>query len=1032
MKKKQIILGSVMLGALTLGAIAPNIFKKSQKEMIGEDNALYGDRLEVDYNNPDVVFPKEAGEATVKAASVSIRYHDPAYDSDPSVYTDREFWIWGDSANGEAHEASIKTDSDGFHYIETSFDFTGDYATFYGGKRIFFIVKYKKGTPKGGGDGWQNKTLNIEVEYKDEFVPNKDGHVDIWGIPSEGSDVEVYGTKEGTTTDRFLKVSFDKDWKSISVKTTSSKGVQFKLYALTSNYMNNTLSANLEDYLIAYGTATKANFKIMLKQIVRVNVQYLLTGVFPDFPQYTKKKYVAADAFYETPRFKQYYEYTGNDLGCTYNDDKSTTFKVWAPASANVRVYLYNSGSESKYKRWDETATDSPAGGYNMAFRPGGVWELTIKNKDLKGMYYRYYVANSLGQQETMDPYAKACGVNGDRAMIVDWKETNPDGWDSVPAVWDGVEGYDIKNPNDLSIYETHIRDLTMDSSWTGSSMRGTYSAFAEKGTRYSDGTTEVTTGYDHIEEFGVKAIQLIPVFDNDNLEGTGNIYVDGEDTGKPERTYNWGYNPLNYNCVDGSYATDPYNGISRIKEYKSLIKAYSENANHTRIIMDVVYNHVSSIAQHCFTKLMPKYYFRYNSSGSPYDGSGCGNEVKSEAPMMSKYIVDSLCWWAKEYKVKGFRFDLMGLIDWQTIKKAAQELYKIDKDIYLYGEGWASFGGCHLDPTLYPDNWGADTWHVYNKLYKQGEMCYVGCFNDKARNEIAGETGNINDWGFVLQGGTHAGKKSISIADMLVGYHTGSEYEDDHRTGANPNQMVAYSSCHDDFSTYDHIWYLLREALQGDDRRQMADVAAAVASVESTIMMTNGVAFIQGGQEIFLSKQVTQADIEEYGDEVLERCATVEGVKVSSNSYKLRDETNSIKWDRKIAIPDLDNGTKVPVNQFYQGIRKACNERNKMAKYDYDYLQAHNPFNTSADGLKVLIRGDGSNKVQINNGNYTFITAGNTGDGCADGFVSYQYEASATKVFTSNPGTDGQGKGYNVATGGINMWWYTSVLFKR
>lgn len=990
MKHSKVLAGAIFAGAMVVGVLSPSMFKKVAKELLEPDNAEYGERLEVDFNHPDVL-PNPYKAANAKPTSVSLYYRN-----DNADCAKREFWIWAAGVDGSAFTPTV---TDGGKQMEVHLDFTGAYADFYGKPSIFFIVKYKKGTPEGGGDGWQGQSLNVEVKYEDEFAPDSNGHVDIWSIHGEGTSIEVYPNKEGTTTDRFTSASFT-DWKHIKVTATAAPS-SYKIYALTSNYMNHTMSANLDDYLIGEGgQQNSSTFTITLNYTAKINVQYLIEGYFPKFPEYKKQKYVSAAPLYEykdssgNNRFKTYYTYNGDDLGSTYNGPDSTTFKVWAPAAANVRVFLYNSGSDATYIEEDPTATDSMAGGYDMAFRPGGIWQVTIKNRDLKGMYYTYQVANSLGKAETMDPYAKACGVNGKRGMIVDWSETNPDGWDTVPAVWDGVAGYDITNPNELSIYETHIRDLTMDETWTGQSMRGTYSAFMEKGTTYTKNATTVKTGFDHIEEFGVKAIQLIPVFDNDNMEGIN------------ERSYNWGYNPLNYNCVDGSYATDPYNGISRIKEFKQLIKAYSENANHTRIIMDVVYNHVSSLAQSCFNKLMPYYFFRYTKNNEPYNGSGCGNEVKTEAPMMSKYIVDSLVWWAKEYKIKGFRFDLMGLIDWKTIKKAAEELYKVDKDIYLYGEGWSM--GCNLDTTLYPGNCGSDTSTIYSKLYRQGNMTYVGGFNNAARNAIAGETGNAGEWGFIDQGAEHVGDKSTAVADMLVGYHTG--------VGGNPNQMVAYSSCHDDFSTFDHILYNLREQLVGEDKRQITDVCAAVAAVESTIMMSNGVAFIQGGQECFLTKEVSAEDLAKYGTD---RTILIEGKRVSDNSYRLSDYTNSIKWDRKIAI-----GT-TSTNVYYQAIKDAVHTRNQMAKYDYDYLQTHNPYSSSSS-FYVEGHGNGKTIIHMKNQAYDFFVAGNTGENCVNGHWDFS-TAGRTIPFASNP----VNHGFDPDAGGIKLYWYSCVCFK-
>ena len=991
MKSKKLLLGSLFAGALTLGVITPKAVSTVVKEKLEPDNAEYGERLFVDYNNPDAVVTKSKVSRAAKAVnSITIHYHN-----DDGKCDTREFWIWCDGVNGSAFTPTV---TNGGKDMSVSIDFTGEYANFAGKKGLFFIVKYV-GT-------WTGQSANIELKYEEfQNAINDSGHADIWCIPGEGNAIEMYESEELTKMDRFQTASF-KDWKTIEVVATAAPS-SYKLYALTSYYMTHLQSAVLDDFLLKEGSSpsvtdvtfnggTSKKFSINLNFTVKPNVQYLLEGVFPNYPNYTKQKYIAFHNLYETPRFRQYYTYSGEDLGATYNGENSTTFKVWAPTAANVRLCIYNSGTPEEYKDEDATATDN-YGEYSMAFRPGGVWEVTVTNKDLKNKYYTYSVYNSLGNTMAIDPYAKACGVNGIRGMIVDWNETNPDGWDNLPLKWDGDSKLDIKNPNDLSIYETHIRDLTMDDTWTGTTMRGTYSAFSESGTTYTASGTTVTTGYDHLKELGVKAIHLLPVFDHDNNERLGH------------RSYNWGYNPANYNCIEGSYATDPYNGAARVKEFKQMVQAYANNGNGTRIIMDVVYNHVSSITSSPFHKLMPRYYFRYTAEGNPYDGSGCGNEVKTEAPMMSKYIVDSLCWWAKEYKVKGFRFDLMGLIDWKTALKAAQELYKIDPDIYLYGEGWSADGSSGNIENQEPDDpyygtWGCDTWTTYNKLQKQGDMCYVGTFNNQGRNAIAGETGKVDDWGFIDQGSGDVGDKSNIIADMLVGYHSGQERVD-------PNQCVNYSSCHDDFTTFDHLLYALNNDMNSD---YPGLACAATAAVESTVMFSNGVALMRGGEEIFQSKVVSQADLDEYGTE---RTVLIRGKYVSSNSYHLSDATNAFKWDRKIAIEGKS------VLGYYNAIKDAVHARNIIAKYDKAQTDAHSPF-SSTSPMNVWNRGDGSTVLGMKNGDYFFFLAGcNEDDIPFDAITQYN-----KKVFCSNP-ADG---GYEAKAASIKLGWYTCVCLTK
>ena len=988
--KNKLLLGLAFAGTLLLGTLTPTMAHHNpKKEKLVDDN-VYDNPLVMDYDHPTFMeTPLRA--KVVSATSVVIHYHN-----DDAQCAKREFWVWCNGVNGSAFAPVVAT---GGKDMTLTMDFTGELANFANKKGLYFIIKYK--------DTWTGQSDNMYIDYT-EFVPDANGKSEVWCIPGEGNAVEMYENEELTKMDRFQLATF-KNWKSIEVIATDVPS-SYKLYALTTNYMAISATATQDDlnrYLIKEGSSPTCTdvtynslpckkFSIDLNFTAKVNVQYYLEGVFPNYPSYTKTKFISFHSLYETDRFRQFYTYTGDDLGATI-DGSNTTFKVWAPTAARVRVLIYDSGTSADYADEHEGVTgDDTVRGYNMVFQPGGIWQVTI-NKNLHGKYYKYAIKNSLGSSECVDPYAKAAGVNGERGMVVNFSKTNPDGWDSVPLKWDGVSGYDIAYPNDLSIYETHIRDLTMDQTWTGNSLRGTYSAFAESGTTYTKDGVTVTTGYDHIKELGVKAVHLEPVFDHDNLEGLD------------ERSYNWGYNPLNYNVVEGSYATDPYNGVSRITEFKQLIKAYSENGNHTRIIMDVVYNHVASAPASCFNKLMPRYYFRMTEEGAYYEGSGCGNEVKSEAPMMSKYIVDSLVFWAKEYKIKGFRFDLMALVDWQTVKKAAQELYKIDPDIYLYGEGWSADGSSGNmqnqnpgDP--YYGNWGCDIWTVYNKLQKEGNMCFVGTFNSAGRNAIAGETGKVTDYGFIDQGSGDVGDKSNIVADLLVGYHAGQERVD-------PNQCVNYASCHDDFTTFDHLMYALNNDMNSD---YPGLCCAATAAVESTIMFSNGVAFMRGGEEIFQSKEVSSEDLALYGTD---RTVVIRGKRISDNSYRLSDYTNAFRWDRKISIEGVNT------KKYFDAIKDAVHARDNITKYNKAQLDAKSPW-SSTSPMNVWNRGTGSTVLGMKNGDYFFFVAGVNDDNISFGAIN-EYNK---QVFCSNPAAGG----YVAGADYIKLGWYTCVCLTK
>ena len=335
--------------------------------------------------------------------------------------------------------------------------------------------------------------------------------------------------------------------------------------------------------------------------------------------------------FYSTEEFENAYTYDGDDLGATWSKE-STTFKVWAPTAAGIKVNLYKGGEEGK---------DDLIESHDMKSDDKGVWEVKVDG-DLNGTYYTYTADFGDTQNEACDPYAKTVGVNGDRAMVIDMDSTNPAGWDN-----DSNPNKNLKN-TDVSIYELHVRDLSSDAS-SGIKNTGKYLGLTETGTTNSKGQS---TGLDHIKELGITHIQLNPVYD----------YATVDETKLDTNQFNWGYDPKNYNSPEGSYSTDPYNGDVRVKEFKEMVKTLHDN--DISVVMDVVYNHTYS-TDYCYNKLVPDYFYRPGSNGS-----GCGNDVASERAMVRNFIVDSVAYWAKEYHIDGFRFDLVGLIDVQTIKE--------------------------------------------------------------------------------------------------------------------------------------------------------------------------------------------------------------------------------------------------------------------------------------------------------------------------------------------------------------------------
>ncbi len=899
---------SFLFAALLGSTLGFSLLNSDDNKKIEPDNITYADPMVVDLETPF-----KAGDDTeegIFAHKITMHYRN-----EDAKCGEREFYVWTKTATAYSLKPEVSPDGKEMMVV---IDYSEDKFKPYASESyIYFIIKFK-GT-------WNGQSEDILVPF-DKYTPDENGHLEIWTIPGEGTSVEIYMSEEETKFDKITSAKFT-DWKTISCESTIVAS-SYALYAFDSSYFDKAATEKEYDkefYLLKTGIPTETSFEIKLNYTAHINVRYVVESIFATKPTLTQSINVGMENLYADSRFEQYYTYDGSDLGATYTKE-ATTFKVWAPTSAALYLNVYNTGTPKNLKIADISASNF-CKTYRMGYQPGGIWQVTVEG-DLSGKYYTYDVYNASGDSEVVDPYAKACGVNGLRGMIIDFDTTDPEGWDNIPQVWDQDPTFDIVSPQELAIYEIHVRDLTSDETWQGNSRRGTYSAFSEAGTTYtgkdsSENDVTVKTGFDHIEEMNVNAIQILPVFDHDDnetlaLDENNNLNVS-------EMMFNWGYNPLNYNCIEGGYATDPYDGASRINEFKTMVMNYANNANNTRCIMDVVYNHVSSASNSNWTHLVPKYYYRYDAEWNYYAGSGCANEIKTEAKMVRKFIVESVCWWAKEFKIKGFRFDLMGLIDTETMRAVKEALYAIDPDICIYGEGWTALGyngelGTH----------GTFTENAYSELYHSEESPgQVGAFNDNGRNAIKGEnwlpSGSF--YGYIANGNNVYG-----VQEMLLGRHPGK--------GGNPAQTLTYASCHDNYTLFDQLTYTIGN--DGQNYYAPGIICSAVAAVEATILSSNGVAFIQGGEEIFRTKEIT---LDEDKDRIFTEDAEgntyykdtdmINGKMISHNSYNLSDSVNSFKWDRKIKIEM--NGNTADTLSYCLSIANAAKARQSMTIYSYN-----------------------------------------------------------------------------------------------
>ena len=533
--------------------------------------------------------------------------------------------------------------------------------------------------------------------------------------------------------------------------------------------------------------------------------------------------------FYAEESFESEFAYAGSDLGATYTK-AATTLRVWAPTAVEVAVNLYSNG--------DPAQQPDPVRQVKMTKDVNGTWVVTLEG-DCHGTYYTYQVTLDNDVIEACDPYARTTGVNGHRAMIIDLASTNPEGWEN-----DKDPHADSKF-TDAVIYELHVRDLSSDAS-SGIQNTGKYLGLIEAGTKNSAG---IATGLDHMKNLGITHVHLLPVYDFGSVDET-----------VKEGGFNWGYDPVNYNVPEGSYSTDPYNGEVRVKEFKQMVKGLHDNG--ISVIMDVVYNHVQNANTFCMNQIVPGYFSRPNSNGS-----GCGNDTASERVMVSKYIVDSVKYWADEYHIDGFRFDLVGLIDTDTINAIMEEVHKTHPNVKFYGEGWT------MSTTVTKDGYSMTTQANATKVPG------FAFFNDALRDALKG---SVFDKGTGYISG--ASGKDSAIQDALLGQSFWGSV-----SCPNPSQTINYASCHDNNTLMDRITMSTAGADRADQVK-MNNLAAAV------YMMAQGVPFIHAGEEMLRSKPNGDGTFNE-------------------NSYTSGDAVNSLKWD------DLSKAEYMDTVKYYQGL---------------------------------------------------------------------------------------------------------------
>ncbi|PHD54593.1 type I pullulanase [Bacillus toyonensis] len=675
--------------------------------------------------------------------------------------------------------------------------------------------------------GFIIRTNEWEKDGGDRWIENiKDGRAEVWIL---SGDEKVYNSKP--SSDLTIQKATIDSFNEITVTTNvpfNSKEQKIEIEGIKIKEIN-PFDKNGGDITNKVKIITEQ--KIDLKQTYKVKIENLA---------YTNTE---IGKVIRSEEFDKLFYYSGNDLGNIYSP-QHTKFRVWAPTASEAKLVTY--------KKWnDKIGTE-----INMQQGEKGTWKAEIKGNQ-KGLFYTYKVKIGDKWTEAVDPYVRAASVNGDKGVVIDLNETNP-------KKWKANKKPEFKKPEDAIIYELHVRDLSIQPE-SGIKQKGKYLGVTEKGTKGPEG---VKTGLDHMKDLGVTHVQFLPIFDYAS--------VNEETLNEPQ--YNWGYDPKNFNVPEGSYSTNPYEPTVRITELKQMIQVLHDN--NLRVVMDVVYNHMYNAAESNFHKLVPGYYYRYNEDGTFANGTGVGNDTASERKMMRKFMVDSVTYWAKEYNLDGFRFDLMGIHDYETMNEIRKAVDQIDPSIILHGEGWDL--NTPLAAELKANQKNAE------------KMKGIAHFNDNIRDGLKGSVFEEKENGFVN------GKQNMEDR-IKKGITAGIDYDTNSSTYQDPEQVLTYVEAHDNHTLWDKL-ELTNPGESEEVRKQMHKLSSSI------LLTSQGVPFLHAGQEFMRTK---------YGDH---------------NSYKSSDSINQMDWLRRAAYNNEVDYMKglIDLRKKYPAFRMTSTEQIK------------------------------------------------------------------------------------------------------
>ncbi|MBQ7407750.1 MAG: type I pullulanase [Clostridia bacterium] len=730
-------------------------------------------------------------------------------------YENCDIWMWHAEANGRGYEL---------------------HECAYGAKVILnvpntinevgFIIR--TGCSDPGGESWGNATK--DATDADRSVALKEAETVIY---TKAGDAKSYTSTDGGKTLKEIKYISLADMQDANhVKFVLSSAMVFRSLA---DYRLTDSNGNLVELeKVSSMGVSSSNGVITTKTALDLANAYTLT--IGDLDGVS----VVPNTYFASAEFKENYLYDGK-LGVELADGK-TTFRLWAPTASKVTLNLFNEGNGGS--AYDNILLEK---------QEKGVWYYQA-NENLSGKYYTYNVVTSMGDQEAVDPYAVSAGVNGNRGMILDLDSTDPENWTN--EVYDNPQ---ITNYTDAVIWEVHVRDFSNMNE--ASNYKGKFLAFTETGLKNSAG---LPVGVDYLKELGITHVHLLPSYDYATV-----------DEANPDSAFNWGYDPKNYNVPEGSYSTDPYNGEVRVNEFKQMVQALHNNG--ISVVMDVVYNHTYSIDSN-LNRVVPYYYYRYNSNGTPSNGSGCGNETASDREMFRKYMIDSLVHWMTEYNVDGFRFDLMGLHDIETMKQIEKTVHAINPKALLYGEGWT--GGS--TPLTTQSNLAN-----IKKVNADTKTNGVAMFNDVIRDAIKGST-NGNDTGFAT------GAQTGVVQRIKFGVNGGVQGFAANPNGwytYNPTNVINYASAHDNLALWDKIcWYYGENDSTLELRLKRNALSAAI------VQTSLGIPFMQAGEEMLRQKKNADGSYNE-------------------NSYNSSDEVNNLRWNF------TEDSSQWQMMQYYKGL---------------------------------------------------------------------------------------------------------------